>query len=246
MSGGDFILRPLWPAHPRVHAAQSLRAGGVSAGAFASLNIAAHVGDDPAAVIENRARLRRALALPAEPVWLDQVHGGDVLDADKGGSRTADAIVTGRAGVVCAIQTADCLPVLFADEAGTRVGAAHAGWRGLAAGVLEATVRALDRSAQSVIAWLGPAIGPDAFEVGAEVREAFMAHDAAAAGAFVANARGRWQADLFQLARRRLNSVGVTRIHGGGLCTFSDPVRFYSYRREHGCGRMATLIWLGS
>jgi hypothetical protein len=244
VSAPDFILRPDWPAHPRVRAAQSLRAGGVSSGAFATLNIATHVGDDPAAVMENRGRLGRALMLPAEPLWLEQVHGSQVFDAEIGSSRTADAIVTGRPGVVCAVQTADCLPVLFADAEGTRVGAAHVGWRGLAAGVLEATVGALDRPRQSLMAWLGPAIGPDAFEVGGEVREALLARDAGAAAAFVENARGRWQADLFQLARRRLTAAGVTRIFGGGLCTFSDAGRFFSHRRDHGSGRMATLIWL--
>jgi YfiH family protein len=242
----DFILRPDWPAHARVRAAQTLRCGGVSRGAFASLNVAAHVGDDPEAVAENRARLKRALGLPAEPLWLTQLHGVDVADADSEVNRstTADAVVVRSAGKVCVIQTADCLPVLIAHRDGTCVAAAHAGWRGLSAGVLEATVRALGEPADRLIAWFGPAIGPAAFEVGHEVRAAFLAHDARAAGAFVGNARGRWQADLDLLARQRLLAMGLEQIFGGGLCTAADSTRFFSHRRAAPCGRMATLIWL--
>jgi hypothetical protein len=251
VSDAEFILRPDWPAPPTVCAAQSLRIGGVSTGPFASLNLGAHVGDNPQAVAENRARLKRALALPAEPLWLAQAHGVHVVDADDAtGDRTlaGDALLTRRAGKVCAIQTADCLPVLFANAAGSCVGAAHAGWRGLAAGVLEALVHAIGEPGAHLFAWFGPAIGPGAFEVGDEVRAAFVARDPRAAKAFVANARGRWMADLYLLARQRLAAVGVTRIYGGGLCTMSDPTRFFSHRRAgpgaKSSGRMATLIWL--
>jgi len=244
VSGADFILTPDWPAPSRVRAAQSLRFGGLSRAPFASLNIGAHVGDDLQAVAANRALLREALALPAEPLWLEQVHGAEVIDAGEAGTRTGDAVVTRRVGAVCVIQTADCLPVLFTDETGSCVAAAHAGWRGLASGVLEATVRALGEPAARLLAWLGPAIGPSAFEVGAEVRERFVAHDRQAAAAFVVNARGRWMADLFLLARQRLEAAGVSRIYGSGLCTYSDATRFFSHRRDRGTGRMATLIWL--
>jgi YfiH family protein len=252
----DFFLRPDWPAPPQVHAAQSLRTGGVSTGAFASLNIGTNVGDDANAVRENRAILRRALALPGEPQWLSQVHGAQVVDADKDDykddprdndtdvSRNGDAVITRRPGIVCVIQTADCLPVLFTNATGTSVAAAHAGWRGLAAGVLEGTVRAFGEPARELRAWFGPAIGRESFEVGDEVRETFVAHDKGAAGAFVGNARGRWMADLFLLARQRLATLGVTRIYGGGLSTAADPARFFSHRRDGHSGRMATLIWL--
>jgi len=249
-----FILCPDWPAHARVRAAQTLRFGGVSRGAFASLNVGTHVGDDPDAVAENRARVRHTLDLPSEPLWLTQMHGIDVADAharpdtctdaDSDRSPAADAIVTRLAGKVCVIQTADCLPVLLAHQDGTCVAAAHAGWRGLCAGVLEATVQALGEPAERLIAWLGPAIGPDAFEVGDEVRAAFLAHDTRAASAFVSNARGRWQADLYLLARQRLLAMGLEQIHGGGLCTAADSGRFFSHRRDGASGRMATLIWL--
>jgi hypothetical protein len=244
----DFILRPDWPAHARVRAAQTLRFGGVSRGAFASLNVASHVGDDPDAVAENRARLRHTLGLPSEPLWLTQMHGTDVADTDtdSDASRTADAVVMRRAGKVCVIQTADCLPVLVAHQDGTCVAAAHAGWRGLSAGVLEATVHALGEPTDRLIAWLGPAIGPDTFEVGDEVRAAFLAHDTRAASAFVGNARGRWQADLYLLARQRLLAMGLAEIYGGGLCTAADSRRFFSHRRDGASGRMATLIWLDS
>jgi len=231
--------------HGRVRAAQSLRLGGVSQGPFESLNLGTHVGDAPDAVAENRARLRFALDLPAEPLWLEQVHGSAVIDADREDLRPADAVVTSKPAMVCAIQTADCLPVLFADASGSRVGAAHAGWRGLAGGVLEAAVRAMDREPQLLTAWLGPAIGPEHFEVGPEVRQALLAHDGAAAAALTLNTRGRWQADLFQLARRRLTAIGVSRIYGGGWCTYRDSKRCFSHRRDDGCsGRMATLVWL--
>jgi YfiH family protein len=201
------------------------------------------VGDDAAAVAANRARLRAALRLPSEPTWLEQVHGARVLDLDAEEVVPADGAVSGRAGTVCAVLTADCLPVLLTDTAGRRVGVAHAGWRGLLAGVLPAAVRALGASPERVLAWLGPAISQPAYEVGAEVRDAFLARDPGAAACFAANSRGRWQADLYGLARRSLAAAGVTAVHGGGLCTFAEPARFFSHRREAPCGRMATLIF---
>lgn len=235
-----------WPAPSTVRAITTLRGGGVSEGAYSSLNLAAHVGDAPDAVAVNRARLRTALNLDAEPLWLDQVHGTVTVDAqtDQSHVATADAAVCRGRGRPCAILTADCLPVVFCDLAGTRVGAAHAGWRGLAGGVLGATVEALDVSPDDLLAWLGPAIEQDAFEVGDEVREQFIARHAAAADAFIANPRARWQADLYALARIELASLGVRRVYGGGHRCFADSARFFSYRREKQTGRMATLIWV--
>lgn len=237
-------ITPDWPVPARVRAHVTLRAGGVSAGSYSSLNLGAHVGDDPAAVAENRRRVVSRLALPSEPRWLDQVHGTAVLDLDRGGGRPADAAVASRAGVVCAVLTADCLPVLLADRRATRVGAAHAGWRGLAAGVLPNAVAALGSPPGDVVAWLGPAIGPAAFEVGGEVRDAFAAAGFETDRAFVPNDRGRWRADLYALARQSLARAGVTAVHGGGECTYADSERFFSHRREAPCGRMASLIWL--
>lgn len=246
MSGPDLIL-PDWPAPGRIHAAFTLRTAGISRPPFESFNIASHVGDDPRAVAENRRRLRERLALPAEPAWLQQVHGHRVVDLDADGSSDslgpADAAVTRAAGRVCAIQVADCMPVLLAAADGSVVGAAHAGWRGLAGDVLEATVLAMGAPADGLLAWLGPAIGQAHFEVGEEVRAALLAADAGASAAFTANARGRWQCDLYTLARRRLAALGVTSIHGGGWCTYAEPGRFFSYRRDGRCGRMAALIW---
>lgn len=247
------VITPQWPAPPGVRAAFTLRGGGVSAPPFDSLNLGAHVGDAAASVSENRRRVCAHLTLPAEPAWIEQVHGIDVLDLDarpEGASpaRTrltpADAVITRQAGRVCAIQVADCMPVLLAARDGSAVAAAHAGWRGLAAGVLEATVRQLRADSGQLIAWLGPAIGVGHFEVGEEVRAAFVAHDAGAARAFSANPSGRWQCDLAALARRRLAALGIRAVSGGDWCTYADPARFFSYRREGRCGRMAALIWL--
>ncbi|APZ42901.1 peptidoglycan editing factor PgeF [Acidihalobacter ferrooxydans] len=239
-------LRPDWPASTPVRAWCTTRVGGVSVGPYASLNLGSHVGDDPAAVAENRQRLCANGGLPAAPVWLNQVHGIKVarIDAHTASGVDADASMTRVPGAVCAVLTADCLPVLFCDRAGTRVAAAHAGWRGLAAGVLEAAVTALATPPENLLVWLGPAIGPDAFEVGEEVRAAFVAHDAAAATAFSASPDGRWLADLYALARLRLAAVGVDAVHGGGWCTYTDAARFYSYRRDGVTGRMASLVWL--
>jgi len=242
----DFpLLLPDWPASARVRSAVSLRAGGVSLASYGSLNLGVHVGDDLACVTQNRERLRAALQLPSEPVWLKQVHGTAVAQLPaKADTLEADAACSTSVDTVCAILTADCLPVLFCDEAGTVVAAAHAGWRGLLNGVLESTVQSMNRPSSQLLAWLGPAIGPQAFEVGSEVREAFVARDAAATQAFIAGAPGKYQADLYLLARQRLQKVGIERITGGDLCTYNDAERFYSYRRDGVTGRMATLIWL--
>jgi polyphenol oxidase len=246
VSGPDLIL-PDWPAPAGVRAVFTLRMGGVSEAPFDSFNIAAHVGDETRAVAENRRRLRERLELPAEPAWLEQVHGRRVVDLDADGSDhslgPADAAVSRTAGRVCAIQVADCMPVLLVSGDGSAVGAAHAGWRGLAGGVLEATVRAMCTPPEGLLAWLGPAIGQAHFEVGEEVRAAFLSGDPGAAAAFTANPRGRWQCDLYGLAKRRLAALGVTRIHGGAWCTHADGGRFFSYRRDGRCGRMAALIW---
>ncbi len=238
------LLVPGWPAPAGVRAAFTLRGGGVSGGPFASFNLAGHVGDDAGAVAANRARLCSALHLPAEPLWLNQVHGCAVARFDGTLRPAADASVTARAAEICAVLVADCLPVLFTDRAGSCVAAAHAGWRGLADGVLERTIEALPAEPGTLLAWLGPAIGPAAFEVGDEVRDRFIAAQPGAAEAFQAQAPGRWLADLWRLARRRLASAGVTDVYGGQGCTHSEPQRFYSYRRDGVTGRHAALIWL--
>lgn len=249
------FIRPDWPKLPGVQALSTTRAGGSSAAPFTSLNLGAHVGDVPAAVQANREQLRIAASLSAEPTWLSQVHGTAVADLDAIGSNdniVADAAVAALSGRVCVVMTADCLPLLLAAADGSAVAAIHAGWRGLAAGVVEAGVQALRGKASSgvaVQAWLGPAIGLAHFEVGEEVRAAFMQKDPAAAQAFTPNASGRWQCDLYGLARQRLRGQGITAISGGNHCTYADARRFYSHRRDvqhegrAGTGRMASLIW---
>lgn len=242
-------IRPDWPAPERVRAASTTRAGGASDGAWASFNLGEHVGDDPAAVAQNRARLRSALALPDEPRWLRQRHTTKVVRADANTATVeADGSVTQAPGVVCAVLTADCLPVLLCDRDATMVAALHAGWRGLAAGVIEAGVRATGVPPGELLAWLGPAIGPERYEVGDDVPAAVCAADPDARAAFRPSptGAGKWQADLGALARRRLARAGVPpdAVHGGEWCTASDPERFFSYRRDGVTGRMATLIWL--
>lgn len=228
-----------------MRALQTLRSGGGSAAPWNSFNLGDHVGDDPARVAANRALLRGLL--PAEPVWLRQVHGIRVLDAAcVAGEPEADAAFARQPRVVCAVMTADCLPVLFCDRAGTVVAAAHAGWRGLVAGVLEATVQSMGVAPGELLAWFGPAIGGQRFEVGDEVRAAFVAHDPAAATAFVDLGHGKSLADIYRLAGQRLAAIGVGSLFGGDCCTVSDPARFFSYRRDGATGRMATLIWLDS
>jgi polyphenol oxidase len=289
------IIAPDWPAPARVRSAFTLRTGGVSVSPYDSLNLGAHVGDAGDAVAENRRRMRGRLGVPAEPVWLQQVHGVEVADLDAaaepgrpvGPDRAgaaerlgaesavalasapmradapereragaglatslasapprADASVTRLPGRVCVIQVADCMPVLFAARDGSAVGAAHAGWRGLAGGVLDETVRKLAVPPQQLIAWLGPTIGQGHFEVGDDVRSAFALRDPDAASAFETNVRGRWQCDLYTLARRRLSALGVQDVFGGGWCTYADAARFFSFRRDGQCGRMAALVWM--
>jgi len=277
-SDGDLqIIQPDWPAPANVRAAFTLRTGGVSAAPYDSLNLGGGVGDSPEAVNENRRRVGARLQLPAEPVWLEQVHGVDVVDlsgmaavgggvaaagggmagadggmaaagggmaAASGPLHRADAAVTRKPGQVCAIRVADCMPVVFAALDGSAVGAAHAGWRGLAGGVLEATVVRMGLPASQLLAWMGPAIGVEHFEVGDDVRTAFITKDVGAESAFARNARGRWQCDLYALARRRLRALGIGAVYGGGWCTFAQGDRFFSYRRDGQCGRMAALVWI--
>jgi len=249
MSLLDYSIIPDWPAPKNVRALQTTRNGGVSAAPYASLNLGDHVGDEPLAVERNRMLLEPLL--PSEPVWLKQVHGTVVADAAQAACwPEADALVSSRPGAVCVVMTADCLPVLLCDEQGSVVGAVHAGWRGLCDGIIESTVRAMNVSPDTLMAWLGPAIGPQAFEVGNEVRAAFITKQREAAAAFVpgmagvASTSGKWYADIYQLARLRLNALCITRIYGGGLCTRTDSVRFFSYRRDGVTGRMGTFIWL--
>jgi YfiH family protein len=240
----DWIV-PDWEAPPRVRAFATTRAGGVSEGDYGRLNLGIASGDDPARVARNREVLRESL--PGDPPWLRQVHGIDVADLDRPyeGQRTADAAVTSTPGRVAGVLTADCMPLLLADRGGTRVAVAHAGWRGMAAGVIERTVAAFGGDPSRLLAWMGPTIGPDAFEVGAEVRDAFVAADPAAATAFVPPGKpGKYMADLYALARQRLERAGVRAVAGGGFCTFHEPDRFFSYRRVAKSGRMGTFIWI--
>ncbi len=237
------LIYPDWDAPPNVRAFQTTRDGGLSLPPYASLNLGDHVGDAPLTVMRNRMLLNEVV--PSEPVWLEQVHGVVVADAGQAGCRPrADACVAQRAGAVCVVMTADCLPVLLCDRNGTVVGAAHAGWRGLLEGVLETTLAAMQVPPGEVLAWFGAAIGPTAFEVGEEVRTAFVQQDAAAASAFVAHAPGKYLADLYALARLRLHALGVTAISGGEHCTYREAERFFSYRREGVTGRMGAFIWL--
>jgi YfiH family protein len=237
----DWLI-PDWPAPAGVKACVTTRAGGVSLAPFDSLNLGDHVDDSPEAVVENRRRLTDHFAI--QPAWLKQVHGIAVAHADPSLTATADASWTATPGIACTAMTADCLPALFCDRAGTRVAAAHAGWRGLAAGVLEATLDSLAVPPEQVLVWLGPAIGPQAFEVGPEVGEIFVEQLPEAAKAFVPSANaGKFMADIYELARLRLAARGVTAVYGGGFCTVTDP-RFFSYRRSPRTGRFASLVWL--
>lgn len=246
----DAFLWPDWPAPVCVRAVTTTRVGGASRGAWRGFNLATHCDDAPAAVVANRAALGRSLQLPVEPAWLEQVHGCDVLEVPICGTPeapppTADAAWTRNPEAVCAILTADCLPVVFCDRAGTCVAVAHAGWRSLVAGILEATVATMAVPPAQMLAWLGPCIGPAAFEVGPEVRAAFCNRDPGAREAFRPSGRGgHWLADLPRLARRRLAAVGVSTVYGGDWCTVNDPQRFFSYRRDGVTGRMATLAWI--
>ena len=256
------MITPDWTTPANVRALLTTRVGGCSLPPYDRFNLGAHVGDMPAVVARNRAVLRGHL--PAEPLWLSQVHGVGVADADEleavatdkpAAVAVADAIVACVPGRVCVVMTADCLPVLLCDDDGTVVGAAHAGWRGLADGVLEATIARMGVAPGKLRAWLGPAIGPDHFEVGDEVRAAFVRIDPLAAAAFRpvacegaatdgAVTASKWWADLFILARQRLLRAGVTHVEGGGVCTYTDDRRFYSYRRDGRTGRFASMVWL--
>ena len=239
---------PGWPVPPRVRAFVTTRAGGVSAAPYDGFNLGTRCGDDPAAVSANRTRLRAGL--PSEPAWLRQVHGARVVEAsaviqNRAVEPEADGSCTRAAGVVCTVLVADCMPVLLAHRAGTAVAAAHAGWRGMSSGVIEAAVAGMRVPPRELIAWLGPAIGPEHFEVGADVLLAFTQHDAEAASAFkpYPGRAGKWLCDLYALARLRLAALGVSAVYGGGYCTVSEP-RFYSFRRDRQTGRMGAFIWL--
>ncbi len=241
----EHLIIPDWPAPANVRAIQTTRQGGVSRAPYDSLNLASHVGDSSLAVEQNRMRL--ASLFPSEPVWLQQVHGAVVADADRAVCLPqADACIARRG--VCVVMTADCLPILLCDKAGTVVGAAHAGWRGLAAGVIEATVLAMEVAPENLMAWLGPAISQLAFEVGAEVYAAFVNADSAAAGAFTpSHSKGegdKYQADIYALAKRQLNALGIKEIYGGDRCTYRESELFFSYRRDGVTGRMGSFIWL--
>ena len=235
-----------WPAPPGVRALTTLRHGlGGSKAPFDALNLGLRCGDDTATVIENRHQLASALVLPSAPRWLHQVHGVDVAIEPGVDEPEADAAVTSTPGTVLAILTADCLPVIFAASDGSEIAAAHAGWRGLAGGMLEATLAAMRTPAEDIVAWLGPCAGPQVYEIGQEVFDAFVSRNGRAASAFMATRPGHWRVDLHALARQRLADAGIgpNNIHGGGLCTISDPSRFFSHRRDQRSGRMATLVW---
>jgi len=248
---GDSFIVPEWPAPRSVKAYMTTRLGGVSRGPYSSLNLGDHVGDDSTHVRQNRAHLTSFLNLPGSPVWLNQVHGTDIVElplarvsADGNFPPPADGSFSRQINQVCVVMTADCLPVLLCDTQGAVVAAAHAGWRGLAGGVLETTIRAMGVAPHSLLAWLGPAIGPEAFEVGQDVVAAFIQQQPEAHHAFRQIAENHWLADIYTLARLRLQNAGVSRISGGGFCTYREQDRFYSYRRDKITGRMAALIWL--
>ncbi len=245
MNASVSLIRPDWPAPASVRAGSTTRAGGVSPAPWHELNLSLGGGDDPARVRVNRERLVAAAGLPAEPLWLEQVHGTAVVHAPSAppGRPRADAAWSDRPGVVCGVLTADCVPLLLSARAGGLVAAVHAGWRGLAAGVIEATVAALPIRGPDLLAWLGPAIGPGAYEVGTEVHRAFTGTDADAAACFAPTRPGHWHADLYALSRLRLARLGITEIYGGDRCTYREPETFFSHRRDGPTGRMLTFIW---
>jgi len=239
------FIYPSWAAPENIKAVTTTRTGGFSCGPYESFNLGDHVGDEPDAVERNRTLLHEALTLPSRPVWLAQVHGTNVVNAAQASAQTeADGGYAEKPGVVCAVLTADCLPVFLCDKAGTKVALLHAGWRGLAAGVIESGVKAMGVPGRQLLAWLGPGIGPDAYEVGEEVRRAFVERDAGAAEAFRPSSNGRWLVDMYALARHRLHRLGVTEVGGGNHCTYTEADKFFSYRRDGTCGRMASLIWM--
>lgn len=239
------FLRPDWPAPANVGAATTTRGGGASVAPYASLNLGDHVDDQTSAVAENRRRVRAGLALPGEPVWLKQVHGNRVVDAaGVPPGTTADGAYAAERGVVCAILTADCMPIFVCNRAGTEVALLHAGWRGLADGVIEKGLERFRAPGSELLVWLGPAIGPAAYEVGEELRDIFVVQDADAAEVFRPGARGKWYMNLYAAARRRLTARGVRAIYGGDYCTAAQANLFFSHRRDGVTGRMASLIWL--
>jgi polyphenol oxidase len=236
------FIYPDWPAPSQVKSIQTTRLGGVSVGPYASLNLGDHVKDNPQHVAHNRQLLNTFV--PTEPVWLNQVHGVRVIDAAISSClESADAAYSNKVNVVCVTMTADCLPVLLCNKQGTVVAAVHAGWRSLCDGVIEATVNAMPADVRDLMAWLGPAIGPDAFEVGAEVKAQFMAQDTNAEQAFKAKG-DKWLGNLYQIARQRLQRLGVNAVYGGGACTYTDQEKFFSFRRDGDTGRMASMIWI--
>ncbi len=242
MTGIKHWLVPDWPAPSNIHAATTLRTGGGSLGTFSSLNPATHVSDDNERVRQNRQIIGAMLDLPAEPIWLAQIHSNRAVKAVKTALlEQADASYTNESGIVCAVMTADCLPLLVCSTDGAQIAAIHAGWRGLLAGVITNTVVAMQQ--QDLLVWLGPAIGPDCFEVGPEVREAFLEKSVTFNDAFKQQGNGKWLADIYQLARIELAALGIVNVYGGTHCTFTEHEYFYSYRRESQTGRMATLIW---
>ncbi len=238
---------PAWDAPDNIRAIMTTRQGGVSLKPFDSMNLGDHVEDNSEHVAQNRAKLKELLDLPKQPLWLTQVHGLTIANADiqQDNKIEADAVNAFKRGSVCAVMTADCLPVLFCNRQGTAIAAAHAGWRGLYAGILEQTVKSLNCPAPDIMAWFGAAISAEYFEVGEEVRAAFIAVQNEAANAFTPSKNaGKWLADIYLLARLRLQALGVTRISGGNRCTYKEKEYFYSYRRESKTGRMASLIWI--
>lgn len=242
------FIKPNWPAPASVKALQTVRSGGVSQAPYASLNLGSHVNDDPIAVAKNRQLL--SAYLPSEPVWVNQVHGVEVIDAANSSSlQNADASYTTKSSVVCVTMTADCLPVLLCDERGTVVAAVHAGWKGLCDGVIEAAVQKMQVPPNEILVWLGPAIGPDAFEVGDDVREQFITKDSQATSAFKPLGN-KWLCNMYMIATQRLKQLGVMQIYGAGVnehfCTYTDEARFFSFRRNNVTGRMASMIWLES
>jgi YfiH family protein len=236
---------PNWPAPANVKALTTTREGGVSQVPYNTFNLATHVGDDADAVKNNRQILIEELNLPSEPIWLNQVHSTIAINAATvSNTPTADASFTNRRNVVCAVLTADCLPILICDKAGTMVAAIHAGWRGLANGIIEATINKFSVKHEDLLVWLGPAIGPNMYEVGADVVKEFTKHDPAAIDAFIILSATKWLVNLYQLASMRLKKLGITHIYGGDHCTYTEQNLFYSFRRSNKTGRMASLIWM--
>ena len=239
-------ITPDWPAPPSIHALTTTRKGGVSQGNFASFNLASHVLDDPNAIIQNRRRLRTYFNLPSEPLWLNQQHSDIILtEASYSPNTIADGLYTHHSHILCTVLTADCLPILLCNQNGTEVAALHGGWRGLTNEIIEKGIACFESPSFTLLAWLGPAIGPEQFEIGNEVRELFIRHDPRSTTAFQPlKQREKWLANLYELARQRLIQCGVKQIYGGNYCTYTNDNLFYSYRRHHPTGRMATLIWI--